>query len=95
MKKIAIFIMALIGALSLCACACGNMNPATTPTTINPTTNTPTTNNTIMPTENMTVPVPETNIPDPEVNSNSTDDGINDPTNGRSRFGGVGNYGIQ
>lgn len=66
MKRIAIFIMGLVLAFSLCACACDNNAPATTPSTTNaPTTTTPTT----MPTETFTVPVPETNVPDPSVDT--------------------------
>ena len=78
MKKIAIFTLGLVMALSLCACACRNMEPATTPTTNRPTT-APTTNVTMMPTETVTIPVPETNIPDPGVNGNSTN-GMTDGT---------------
>ena len=76
MKKIAIFVLGLVIALSLCACACNNMEPATTPTTV-----TPTTNNTIMPTDNMTIPVPETNIPDQDIGP--TMPGVTDGTTGR------------
>jgi hypothetical protein len=79
-KKIAIFALGLVLALNLCACACSNMDPATTPsTTTNPT------RDTVMPTDTMTVPVPETNIPDPDIGptgmpENNTTNG----TNGRA-----------
>ena len=43
MKKIALFIMGAVMALSLCACGCNNTAPATTPTTTAPTTAAPTT----------------------------------------------------
>ena len=78
MKKVAIFIVGLVMATTLCACSCTNMNPAdTTPSTKPTTTPTtapttaPTTNPGIMPTDEVTVPVPETNIPDPTVDNNT------------------------
>ena len=79
MKKLAIFVTALMMALSLCACACDNTAPATDPST----------SNTIMPTENMTIPVPSTNIPDPSVD-NTMPGGITggtDATDNQSRSG--------
>ena len=77
MKKFAIFALGLVLALNLCACACSNMDPATTPST---------TNNTMMPTDTMTVPVPETNIPDPDIGptgmpENNTTNGANGRAN--------------
>lgn len=85
MKRIPVFILSAILALSLCACGCSNTEPATTPTT-NPTV--VTTEPTTMPTETMTVPVPETNIPDSDVapsesGENTTTDatGSTDSTN--------------
>ena len=69
--------LGLVLALNLCACACSNMDPATTPST---------TNNTMMPTDTMTVPVPETNIPDPDIGptgmpENNTTNGANGRAN--------------
>ena len=70
MKKFGIFISCFVLALSLCACACSNMEPATEPSQTQTTTS-PTVSTT-MPTATVTIPVPETNIPDPETNNNST-----------------------
>ena len=77
MKNIAIFALSLAIAMSLCACGCSNMEPATTPYT---------TNNTVMPTDTVTVPVPETNIPDPDIGptempENNTTNGANGRAN--------------
>ena len=78
MKKIAIFIVGLVMAGTLCACGCTNMDPANTDPTTVPTTvpttaptTAPTTQPTIMPTDEMTIPIPETNIPDATVDNNS------------------------
>ncbi len=62
MKKIALLVAAFILSISLCACACDNMTPATEPTT-----NTTTNQTNTIPSETMTIPTPETNIPDPSV----------------------------
>ena len=84
MKRFAILILSIVTAAALCACACTNREPATTPT--NDTT--PGTQTDKMPTETVTIPVPETNVPDTGVDNdttpnNSTGSNQNDAT-GRS-----------
>lgn len=83
MKKLAIFVTALMMALSMCACACDNTAPATDPSTNNGT------GNTMMPTETMTIPVPSTNIPDPSVDDTMPGGitGGTDATGNQSRSG--------
>ena len=75
MKRFAFLLMGLVLAFGLCACACDNMDPATTPTvTDNPTTQSTTQTTTEsatednMPTDTVEIPVPDTNIPDSSVN---------------------------
>jgi len=80
MKKLAFLIMSLALVCALCACACTNNDPATTPSTQT----TPATNN--MPTDTMTIPVPETNIPDPSVDTSLPTD-VPDGTNGTVGMG--------
>ncbi len=78
MKKSAIFALAAILVVSLCACTMGNGEPATTP----PATEAPTTAPSVPPATDPTESEPiidptlDTNIPDPSVD----DDHLIDPT---------------
>lgn len=82
MKKICIFALGLVVALSLCACACSNDTLSTEPTDTRATTPTSSTTaptaGTMMPTTTMTIPVPETNIPDPNINTEAPTEMIPD-----------------
>lgn len=87
MKKPYIFAIAVLMALSLCACRSGNNNATSVPTT--QATSRPTTAPTTAPTVPSTNFSEATNIPDPTVDSNSTDNTMGS-TGGSSETNGNG-----
>lgn len=71
MKKFGVIAIALVFALSLCACGRRNEEPSTT--TTRPTTAPTTPTTTKAPTTPATMPTIETNIPDPSVDTSMPD----------------------